>query len=188
MARDDTEWDDLEWPENRVEATRQIVFGIGAGGPLYEMVLCDTNAELLEKTFAQYIERARSTGLKVPALPRELRADLPHTPGLALDLTPGRKAATSGAGQSESAGVKATQEFDRSLPGGGMMPEDFWATPGGSSAPWAVRMEFQELRKEIRSWAGEDPDKQGRVPREMGYNWGREHPERVWAIQEKHGL
>lgn len=183
MAKDYTEWDDLLFPKVKEEATQHLVFGFRPGGATWEIALTDKHAEEFEKNMEKWIRHARATGLKMPQLPPEMRRCTDPAP-LSLQLSPDGDAGKVN-GKAEG---KAKGNPDLSLPGGTPMPKNFWHTPGGADkAPWTVRKEFEALRTTIREWAGEARTK-GQVPQEMGYAWGRAHPDQVWDIAKRYKL
>lgn len=204
MARDPSLYDDFDWKEQRrTPATQQVVFAWK--GEVYEMVLCDANAELFNKTMKAFADCAHTVGIKVPALPKHLRAEFPSKPQPPLDdPVPDIAAALASASSTKpavpsfAAAVKASPTElpfeptrtvssevtpeDRKVPGGGEIPEYFWVTP--KDANEQTRKRFRKLRAEIWARAGHLPVK-GNLPVEVAkvaYEWARECPHEVKAV------
>lgn len=202
MARDPSLYDDFDWKEQRrTPATKQVVFAWN--GEIYEMVLSDDHAELFDKTMKAFADCARTINMKLPPLPKHLRAEFPSTsqrPPVA-DPIPEITAALASNGAKPAVpsfaaadavpelpfepnrkGSSGTTPEDRKVPGGGEVPEYFWVTPKGATEQ--TRKRFRRLRTEIWARAGLMPVK-GNLPAEVAkvaYEWARERPHEVKAV------
>lgn len=190
MAQDDTHYDDYEWPERKIAATRQEVFGWN--GDLYEMTLCDVNVALFNAALAPWVERARRVGLKVPPLPKNLRAEFftgldPDDPEI-IEPAPVPPPATENpapqaakkktAPQATSplfATAEENEEPDRKTPVS-KLPPKWWHTPEG--APYQMREVFKAARRQMWTNAGQEPH-QGRIPDDIALAWAHKHPDRA---------
>lgn len=179
MVYDPTPWDDKEGlGKTQVKGVAQFHFAARAGEPTYEIVLGETNAKQFEADMERWRQFARPTGLKMPPLPAELRAEFPGAGQLNLSLPhPGPSPATAKKTAAPSTRAKKKEEYDRTLPGGGEAPTDFWVKPK-PPVPWKVVQDFKRLRERIYRDLGQ-PMRQGALPRELGYEWARRHPDAV---------
>lgn len=202
MARDPSLYDDFDWKElRRTPATQQVVFAWN--GEIYEMVLSDDHAELFDKTMKAFADCARTINMKLPPLPKHLRAEFPSTSQRPPvdDPIPEITAALASSGakpavpsfaaaaatpelpaQPDRSKSRNTVEPDRKVPGGGEVPKNFWVTPKNCSAQTAKR--FQAMRAAIYAKGGELPTKGG-LPAHLhpvAYAWASENPEEVRAV------
>lgn len=195
MALDDTHYDDYEWPERKVEATRQVVFGWN--GHVYEMTLCGVNVDLFNAAVAPWAERARKVGLKVPPLPKDLRVEFP-TAGVDPDgsevapATPAPPPVTEkpapqvtkkkAAPPATTPLFAAAEEDEKSASPSDIseLPERWWEIP--KDAPYRTQQAFKAARTQMWTLAGYKKPMRGRVPEEVAAAWAREHPVRAWKL------